>query len=218
MKPVNCSGRLLTLESGLLESELASGVLLWRLCFQPVSAPLLSVGSCPLSTLALNPVPSQFLWSAPPTAWTNGRAEEACVREGEEVEKPSNLRAALQQLRAPGSSFSNAMGEHLVSCLLGMLGWPESEQVFLSSDIPACLLVYTPFLPDTYVHATTVPSPTSAAALRLYSPTNRIWTDGGSVLGFWTPNLCLTALNFCFFFSKVSFLVLSRSKVKHGSY
>lgn len=75
------SGRPLALESGLLESELASGGLLWCLFSQPLSAPP-PTSSCPLSAFALNPAPSQFLWSDPPTAWTNGRAEEACEREG----------------------------------------------------------------------------------------------------------------------------------------
>lgn len=183
------------MESGLLESELASGVLLWRLCFQPVSAPLLSRGFMSSFNSCPEPCPFPVSMVCSTYCLDQWESRRGLCEGGEEVEKPSNLRAALQQPRAPGSSFSNAMGEHLVSCLLGMLGWPESERVFLLSDVPACLPVFTPFLPDSYGQATTVASPTSAAALCLYSPTNRIWTDGGSVLGFWTPNLCLTALN-----------------------
>lgn len=77
VKSVSWSGRPLTLDSELLESVVVcSGVSVPSLSLLLFCTP----GSCPLSTFALNPAPSQFLTSAPPTAWTNGRAEEACVR------------------------------------------------------------------------------------------------------------------------------------------
>lgn len=143
-------------------------------CSQPVSAPPPPTGSCPLSTFALNPAPSQFLWSAPPTAQTNGRAEEACVREGMGWKSlhTSGQHCSNLELQAAAPQTS---ADHLAFCLLEMLVCSESIQVFLSADPPACLFIFTPFLPGPFVHTATIPCPTPAA-LCLYSPTNRIWS------------------------------------------
>lgn len=184
VEPVSWSGRPLTLVTGLLESELANGGLLWSLCSQSVSAPLLSRGFMSSFNSCPEPCPFPVSMVCSTYCLDQWESRRGLCEGGEEVEKPSNLRAALQQPRAPGSSFSNAMGEHLASCLLRMLGWPESEQVFLLSDIPACLLVFTPFLPDSYVHTTTIPSPTSATALYLLTESRQMVVQ---YLGFGPP-------------------------------
>lgn len=157
-------------------------------CSQPVSAPPPPTGSCPLSTFALNPAPSQFLWSAPPTAQTNGRAEEACVREGMGWKSlhTSGQHCSNLELQAAAPQTS---ADHLAFCLLEMLVCSESIQVFLSADPPACLYIYPissrPFCP--YCHYP-LSHPSSSVPLFSYQQ-NLESTDHDLVLGSLTSNL-----------------------------
>lgn len=161
--------------------------MLWCLCSQPVSAPLLFYGF--MSSFNFYPEPCPFPVSMVCSTYCLGQWESRRgLCEEEEVEKPSHLRPALQLPRALGSSFSTPRGgEHLASCLLGMLGWSR----FLSADLPACLPVFTLSLTDsslcpyhhhhsqTYLISSSVP---------LFSYQQNL-ADGGSGLGFWTQNL-----------------------------
>lgn len=110
VKSMSWSGRPLTLESGLLESELASGGLLWCLCSQPVSAPP-PAGSCPLSTFALNPTPFPVSMVCSTYCLDQWKRRRGLCEGGDGVRKSLHLREALLQFRALGSTFSNCSGE-----------------------------------------------------------------------------------------------------------
>lgn len=76
------------------------------------------------------------------------------------------------------------------SCLLGMLGWPESVRVFLSSDLPACLPVLPTFSQTLVSILRPFPVPPQQ---QLYTsillPTESGQTESGPLLGFWTCDL-----------------------------
>lgn len=106
VKSMSWSGKPLTLESGLLEPELASGGLLWCLfpaclCSSSSYWFMSSINFCPEPC----PFPVSMVCSTYcPDQWKSRRG---LCEGGDGVEKPSHFRAALQQSGAPGSSSPN---------------------------------------------------------------------------------------------------------------
>lgn len=99
------------------------------------------MGSCPLSTFALNPTPSSFYGLLHLLLEPMGEQKRP-VRgrgRGKKTLTPQGSIAATQSSRQPllkGHRGASA------SCLLGMLWWPESVRVFLSSDLPLACRCY----------------------------------------------------------------------------
>lgn len=118
-KPVSWSGRPLTLESGLLESvAVCSGASVPSLSLLS----LLSYGFMSSFNFCPEPYPFPVSMVCSTYCLNQWESRRGLCEGGEEAKKPSHLRAALQQPRAPGSSFSKATGEHLLPVCLGCYG------------------------------------------------------------------------------------------------